>query len=255
MRLKLISCEVIHREMSAAIACSPHQVDAEFLPKGLHSLGGRAMQARLQEAADHAGSTPYDAVLFGYALCGNGTAGLASRTVPFVIPRAHDCIALLMGGDERHRIYREDHPGVYYRSPGWLERGQELEQAALEQVRQRTGSGFSLEQLIARYGPENGRFLFGQFQGYERNYEQLTYISTGLEPDASFEARARREAGSRGWRFESVPGDLSLFAKLVSGDWDEANFLIVPPGWRVKATYDGGILEKELSDPAGRAIV
>ena len=245
MRLKLISCEALCREMNAAAARSPHAVEIEFLPKSLHSLGAAAMQARLQEAVDNAGVAPYDAILFGYGLCGNGTAGLTSRTIPLIIPRAHDCIALLMGGRERYRAYCAEHPGVYYRSTGWLEHGQELEPATLERVRERTGSGFSAEELVRRYGCDNGRYLYETLHEYERNYRQLTYIATGLEPDGSFEARARREAAGHGWQFESVRGNLGLFTRLVLGNWDEEEVLIVPPGWRVKASYNGGILEKE----------
>ena len=234
MRLKLISCEVLYREMCAAVARSPHQVDVEFLPKGLHDLGGPAMRARLQEAADRVDATRYEAVLLGYALCGNGVAGLVSRTLPVVIPRAHDCIALLMGGRDRYRSYFESNPGTYFRSTGWLERGEDLDQAAL---------------LIARYGEDNGRYLFEQFNGYQRNYRQLAYIATGLEPDGSFERQAREEAAHHGWQFETIRGDLRLFERLVAGDWDENDFLVVPPGWRVKPTYDGGIIEKEGLGP------
>src|ERR1019366_7196536 len=136
--------------MCAAVARSPHQVDVEFLPKGLHHLGGPAMRARLQEAADRVDPAQYEAVLLGYALCGNGIAGLESRTLPLVIPRAHDCIVLLMGGRHRYRSYFENHPGTFFRSTGWLERGQELDQAAL---------------LIARYGEDNGRYLVEQLNG------------------------------------------------------------------------------------------
>jgi hypothetical protein len=235
VRLKLIACEVLYREMCAAVARSPHQVDIEFLPKGLHDQGGPAMRARLQEAADGANATQYEAVLLGYALCGNGVAGLVSRTLPLVIPRAHDCIALLMGGRERYRSYFENHPGVFFRSTGWLERGQDLDQAA----------PYTLEALIARYGEDNGRYLFEQFNGYQRNYRQLAYIATGLEPDGSFEQRAREEAAHRGWQFETIRGDLRLLERLVAGDWDEADFLVVPPGWHVMATYDDGVIGKE----------
>ncbi len=34
MRLKLIACEILYRELCAAVARSVNQVDIEFLPKG-----------------------------------------------------------------------------------------------------------------------------------------------------------------------------------------------------------------------------
>ncbi len=245
MKLKLISCEVLYREMCAAVARSPHQVDVEFLPKGLHDLGGPAMRQRLQQLVDGVDAAAYEAVLLGYGLCGNGIAGLTARVLPLVVPRAHDCIALLMGGRDRYQHYFESNPGVYYRSTGWLERGENLEQETMQVVRNRTGAGHTLEDLIARYGEDNGRYLFDQLYAYQRSYRQLTYIATRLEPDGSFEQRARDEAARRGWNFDLVAGDLGLFERLVAGNWDEADFLVVPPGWRVTATYDGLVLDKE----------
>jgi len=247
MRLKLISCEVLYREMCAVVARSPNEVDVEFLPKGLHDLGGPPMRKRLQDAIDHVDAEHYEAVLLGYALCGNGTAGLTARQLPLVIPRAHDCIALLMGSRERYQDYFEQNRGVYFSSTGWRERGINLEQDTLRVVRNKTGAGHTLEDLIAHYGEDNGRFLFEELNGYQKTYRQLTYIATGLEPDERFEREAKDEAAGKGWEFERVEGDLCLFERLVSGDWNEHDFLIVPPGWRVTATFDTGILDKEPS--------
>lgn len=245
MRLKLLACEVLYREVCAAVARSPHQVDIQFLSKGLHNQGGTAMRQRLQEVVDRVDADCCDAVLLGYGLCGNGVAGLSGRALPLVVPRAHDCIALLMGGRERYRCYFEENPGVYFRSTGWLERGDELEQAAQQTVRDKTGVGYTLDELISKYGEENGRYLFEQFNGYRRSYGQLTFIATGLEPDRRFEEQARAEAARRGWEFASIPGDLRLFEQLVSGGWPDSDFLVVPPGWRIQASYDGGVMDKE----------
>jgi hypothetical protein len=245
VRLKLISCEVLYREMCAAVARSPHQVDVEFLPKGFHDLGGAAMRQRLQEIADAVNPTQYEAVLFGYALCGNGVDGLTSKALQLVIPRAHDCIGLLMGSRERYRAYFEDNPGVYFSSTGWLERGQDLDQTTMAIVAKKSGAGYTLEELVARYGEENGRYLFEQIGSYKRSYRRLTFIATGLEPDSCFEQQARDEASRRGWRFDKIRGDTRLFEKLVSGEWNAADFLVVPPGWRVKAVYDENVIDKE----------
>ena len=44
-----------------------------------------------------------------------------------------------------------------------------------------------------------------------------------------------------------MEGNLCLFERLVSGDWNEHDFLIVPPGWKVSATFNTGVLDKEPS--------
>jgi hypothetical protein len=241
MRLKLISCEVLYREMCFAIARSPHQVDSEFLPKGLHDLAGAPMCRRLQECVDRVDAKEYDAVLMGYALCGNGLAGLCARAVPVVVPRAHDCIALLMGSRHTYQKYFDAHPGVYFRSTGWLERG-----AGIEQVFSgKNGVGHTLEELISRYGEDNGQYLWEEMTKYKRTYNKLTYIETGLEPDSRFEESARDEAGKKGWEFEKMAGSLTLFEQLVSGSWPEKDFLVVKPGWRVMPEYNQSVIRAE----------
>lgn len=238
MRLKLISCEVIFREMCDAVARSPHQVDVEFLPKGLHDLGAADMRESLQSAVARTDGVRYDAVLMGYGLCGNGLSGLRAIVTPLVVPRAHDCIALLFGSRHRYREYFEQNPGVFFRSTGWLERGQSLAQLA----QLRMGIGTTLEELIAKYGEDNGRYLYDELYSYEAAYRQLTYIETGLEPDQSFERQARAEAAHKGWAFGKVRGDLNLFQRLVSGDWNAEDFLIVEPGCEIVARYDAGVI-------------
>jgi hypothetical protein len=240
MRFQLISCEVLYREMCDAVAHSPHQVDVRFLSKGLHDLGGRPMRGELQEQIDSISADSYDAVLLGYALCGNGLHGLEARTIPVVAPRAHDCIALILGGRERYQHYYETNPGTYFRSTGWLERGKAVQQLAM---------GRTLDQLIDRYGDDNGRYLFEELTRYQQNYRQLTYIESGLEAGPHFEEQAKQEAQDRGWRFAKVQGNLQLLRQLVNGDWPETDFLVTPPGCRIVASYDEHIIRMEGTPP------
>ncbi len=240
MRYLLIGCEVLLRELADAIARSPHTIDVDFLSKGLHDLGGVRMREALQTAVDHAEPARHDAVLLGYALCGNGLQGLEARRVTLVAPRAHDCIALLMGDRRRYDTYFRTHNGVYFRSTGWLERGRDIEQLA-----HAAGTDFTLADLIAKYGEDNGRYLYQEFTRYQTHYRQLTFIETGLESDDRFEQEARAEAVEKNWAFEKISGDLTLFRRLVGGDWDPTDFLVVEPGERIVASYDEGVIKAE----------
>ena len=238
MRFKLISCEVLFREMCDACAHSPHQVDVEFLPKGLHDLGGKAMSIRLQEVVDRTPKGVCDAILLGYGLCGNGLDGLTARQTPLVLPRAHDCIALLMGSRDRYQQYFDANPGTFYRSTGWLERGKGLQQLTHHTI----GLEESLDALIRKYGDDNGRYLYGEMTRYRARYEKLTFIETGLETDGRFVAEAAAEAKEKGWAFERLPGDLAWLRNLVDGEWSEAEFVVAKPGQKITASHDGGIV-------------
>ncbi len=239
MRLKLISCEVLFREMCAACAHSPHQVDVEFLPKGLHDLGGKPMAAKIQEIVDRTPEGVYDAILLGYGLCGNGLNGLTARHTQLILPRAHDCIAILMGGRDRYEAYFADNPGTFYRSTGWLERGKGLQQL----THQTAGLEDSLDTLVAKYGEENGRYLYQEMTRYHAQYRKLTFIETGLEAHGKFVDEAAAEAVEKGWSFERYTGDLGWLQRLVEGQWSASEFVIASPGERFAASFDSEILK------------
>ncbi len=244
MLLKAIICEVLTREIERLIPACPHKLDVEILTMGLHDLGV-SMRPHVQERIDAVDDSGYDAILLGYALCGRGCEALRAGKTQLVIPRAHDCIGLLMGSRHRFLEYFENHPGVYYRSPGWIEfqkPGQRLEQAALSK-RNTLGERRSLDELIAQYGEDNGRFLFEEFASYRRKYSGLTYISTGVADEEALVDKARAEADHEGWAFEEVSGSLDLLKRLIEGQWDTEDYLVVPPGSTVTATLGDGIFE------------
>jgi hypothetical protein len=166
-----------------------------------------------------------------------------------VIPRAHDCITVFLGSACRYKDYFENHPGVYFETTGWIERGGadgELSQLALGK---KLGFLQTYEEMVVRYGEDNARYLQEQLGDLTRHYRQFTFIEMGVEPDTSFEERARQDATKRGWAFEKIQGDLGLLRRLLNGEWEEKEFLIVPPGFRIVAKYDEGVISAEPVDP------
>jgi hypothetical protein len=252
MRYKVIACEVFYREICFAAARSPHTIDLEFLPKGLHDIGAEGMSSRLQAVIDRVEQGRYDAIILGYALCNNGTAGLKAGHTKIVIPRAHDCITLFFGSSERYLDYFNDHPGVYYQTTGWIERGEAEGEYRQLSIAHKAGMDRTYEEFVEKYGEENARFLYEQLGQFARNYGQVTFIEMGIERDASFEIRARESAERRGWTFEKVTGDMSMIQRLLDGNWDEKEFLLLSSGESIAPSYDDSVIKSLKPDAEPR---
>lgn len=247
MRLKLISCEIFYREMCAAVARSIHQIDVTFLPKGLHDIGQEKMLPRLQEAVDQVDVSRYEAILLGYGLCNLGIVGLAARSIPLVIPRAHDCITLFFGSRKRYQKYFDAHPGTYFETTGWLERGEETGELRQLSIQRQIGMDLSFEEMVAKYGEDNAAYLYKMLCDPTRNYSRIAFIEMGIEPDERFEKMAAAKALEQGLAFEKALGDMSLIQRLVDGDWREVDFLVLRPGQRVAVRHDHSIIRAEAA--------
>ncbi len=215
------------------------------MPKGLHDIGKEGMSARLKEAVSAVDQSRYEAILLGYALCSNGLLGLAAQKIPLVVPRAHDCITLFLGGKERYFDYFMKNPGVYFKTSGWIERGASLAQLPQDSIPSQAGMTRTFEELVAKYGEDNARFLYDQLCNMTRNYSKIAFIEMGVEPDQRFEQQARRDAAELGWAFEKLHGDMSLIQDLLDGRWDEERFLQIPPGHCIAPSYDERIIKTE----------
>lgn len=246
MHYKLIACEIFFREFCATVARSSNKIDLEFLPKGLHDIGQEKMSAQLKQAIERVDESQYDAILLGYGLCNNGIVGLKANTIPLVVPRAHDCITLFLGNKDRYDDYFHSHVGTYYITSGWIERGNSFDGALSPQsIQSVQGLQQSYEALVEKYGEENAQYLYGQLYDLTKHYKQMTYIEMGVEPDNRFEEKTQSEAKKRNWIYEKIQGNLSLFQRLLDGDWDDRDFLVVPPGSQISADYSDDIIKTE----------
>lgn len=246
---KVIACEIAFREICHCAARCPHLLDLEFLTQGLHDYPQRGVGS-VQERLDAVPEGRYEAILLGYALCGNLISGLVARHTPLIIPRAHDCITFFLGSKERYARMTADRPGTYFYTSGWLEclrrRGEKAEPGDPLYLPTRAGmTGSAREQYekwVAKYGEEKAQYLLSQIDRWTAHYETGALIEFDFARPLRCDLRVQQICEGRGWQFEEVPGDLGLLQRWVDGEWLESEFLIVPPGSKVVPSYDDGVI-------------
>jgi hypothetical protein len=247
MFLKIIACEIAFRELSHAAARSPSLTDFEFLTQGHHdhpALGNQEIQRRIE--AIPAGK--YDAILIGYGLCSSILPGLRATHTPLVIPRAHDCITWFLGSKERYQRCFTARPGTYYYTSGWLEcrtrRGGDsaVGYGGFMPAGASAGWQATYDQWVKKYGEEQAKYLAEVMGQWEANYTHGVLIDFDFTQPLRLREQVERICAEKGWQFEKVHGDLTLLQRWLDGDWSERDFLTVPAGRRVAATFDETII-------------
>lgn len=241
-RLSVIACSSLKPELELLAAEVCPVLRYQYIDMGLHQGSAEAMQGALQAAID--ASTQDDAVVLAYGLCNRGVVGLRARNVPVVLPRAHDCIGLLLGSSARYLTELNGAPGTYFQSAGWLEQASSEEAIRQPDFTYGPNSNVTRERLVERYGEDNADYLLGKFESFTQHYERLAYIAT---PAAPFrEQAAQILATRRQWRFERLQGDLGWLRRLLSGEWNEREFVTLAPGERLALTFDERLMAAEV---------
>ncbi|MEO8409671.1 MAG: DUF1638 domain-containing protein [Propionivibrio sp.] len=252
-RLLVIACEVFHREACAVAAQSPYLVDFEFLPKSLHDIGEGPMSSRLQTTIDAAlaARTPDnqpDAVVLLYGLCNNGIRGLHAP-LPLIVARGHDCITLLLGSRARYDEHFGANAGTFYKSPGWIERDSDPD-ANPASVTSRMGITHDYAKLVEQYGEENAEYLMETMGNWLKNYRRLSFIDTRVGPREEYRETCSAQAAENEWTYEELEGDTTLIERLLTGDWNHPDFLIVQPGQTIAVSNDEGVICAAPQAPA-----
>lgn len=230
MATALLYCAVLEDELEALA----EGVRWVKMPQGLHNDPPK-LRREVQTRIDEIELDPsVDAIVLGYGLCSRGTEGLMARHSLLVLPRAHDCITLLLGSKEAYSHQVATCPGTYWYSPGWnrhhLPPGEERYQTLLAQYRE-------------KFDEDDAEYLMEQEQAWFGTYSRAAYV----HQDQGDVERARAQtcdcAKWLGWGFEELQGNPDLLRALVHGPWDEDRFVVARPGQTFRMTGDARIVE------------
>lgn len=235
--IALLACSVFEREIALCTQGAGHIAETRWFEIGLHERP-EELRGALQAAIDELARSRADieAIVLTYGLCGRATVGLHSRAHTLVLPRAHDCITLFMGGKEAYARQRASQPGCYYYTPGWNRKRRVPGPERIESL---------IAELAPRFDTQEIEFLIEAEREQWAACDMALYVDLGTADADSECAYARRCAEWLGWKFERRRGDPALLRDLIWGPWDEQRFQIVHPGMRLGHAADEDIMRAE----------
>lgn len=233
--MAVIACAVLEDEVRHFARPFPDITHIEFLPQGLHNEPDR-LRREVQGAVERieSGFPEVTGIALAYGLCSRGVEGVRPLRCRVALPRAHDCITLLLGSRERYGDYVARHPGTYWYSPGWnrchVPPGPERHERLFREYAE-------------KYGAEDAQFLMEQEQSWFRKYNRAAYVHLGAgftEADVAF---SKGCADWLGWGFDLQSGDPALVSALLGGEWDDTRFVVIGPGQTFRMTADERVVE------------
>jgi len=232
----LIACDVFQEELTMLGGTSPPWHSIEYLEMGLHDQPNE-LRRQVQAVITRLEADPVvDTIVLAYGLCGNGLLGIeAGGRCPLILPRAHDCISILLGGIEPHSAILKENPGTYFYSPGWVR---------AKRVPGPDREAYVREIYDARYpdDPEMVDDLVEADAGVFAHHNCAAYVD--LTDNQKAEHYCQDCARHLDWQFKRLKGDPSMLQDLISGNWDDARYLNVPPGHSIAMGEGSHLISK-----------
>ncbi|MEM2126292.1 MAG: DUF1638 domain-containing protein [Candidatus Methanosuratincola sp.] len=197
MRLGIVACEALRKELEMITENDPDVTYREYLDFGLHTYPDQ-MRKVITEKVNSLERT-VDAVFLGYGIC--QSLGEISRDlrVPAVRLECDDCIAALLT-PSGYEIERKKCAGTFFVTPFFAEAGlnRMVKELRLDHPK------------FQRY--DKMWFIRRFFDGYSR----ALYVETGVGENERHEKLARAFAEELGLMFEATKGTLSVLREALA---------------------------------------
>lgn len=123
MKIGVIACDMIKRELAPLIADDPDITEVVWLEAALHVYPEKMKTAIVEQIEAIAPSV--DVVFLGYGFCQSLKGVEELVDVPVVMPQFDDCISIMIT-PERYEAEKKVEIGTWFMTPGWAEVGAEM---------------------------------------------------------------------------------------------------------------------------------
>ncbi len=229
--LAIVACRVFESDIRAILEEGGIEAELTFLEGGLHSSPSK-LRVMLQKEIDRISAEGRAGrIALAYGTCGRGIVGLQARSVPILIPRVHDCIALYLGSDRQYREEFEKEPGTFYITWGWYNEGMTPFGAVRKDFTDEDDRlrSQSYDYYRERYGDKNAGAIVSFYNSWQRNYRRTVFIDTGAGDPGVCETYAADLAGEFDWEYRKISGSRRYLEKLFRSHRGDDEILFVPP--------------------------
>lgn len=196
MSTMIISCEMVKNELTAVLEKAGLTLPITWISSEYHNDPNK-LREKLQQEIDAAPAC--EIILLAFGCCGNATVGLRATTANLVIPKAEDCIEILLR--KRNQKF-ERKARTYFLSKGWLESPNNLMNEYVH--------------ALNKYGEYRTKRIFNAML---KEYRYLMLIDTGLSDSSELDAmlsETERIAATVNLEVITEKGDTWLLESLVS---------------------------------------
>jgi Protein of unknown function (DUF1638) len=216
----IIACQVF-QDLLLRFVPADLNGSVSFMDYGLHRTPNKLARA-LQESIDRV-EVP-SLIVLGYGLCGNGLNGIKAGKHTLLVPRADDCIAMLLGSYAAYRKEFDSVPGTYYLSKGWLESG--------------SNPLSEYQEYEKRLGSEKAMWVMDQ---QYQHYKRLVFVAHSQEDLEAYRPKAKEVARfcqRWGMRYEEIIGSDLFIRQLVEVTYlpekTNEDFVLIQPGGELR---------------------
>ena len=211
IQTRIICCRTIGDELAEAEKSTGTAYPVLWIESGLHNVP-RKLHRVLQETVDEAEREGAGRILLAMGFCGNSLENLQTEKAELILPRAEDCISLLLGSFKRRQEIQNE-AGTYFMTKGWIEGERNIMR--------------EYEYTIEKYGEETGREIFDMMFG---NYRRIGILDTGCYDMKPVLAETERMAASLQMKWELFRASNDYLKELLTGPWEADRFVRLQPG-------------------------
>jgi hypothetical protein len=204
----IVACNTIRDELDLAIRATGVTYPVYRIDSKLH-IEPQKLKESIQETIDRI--TNVSTIILAFGFCGYGLVGIKSEKARLILPKAEDCISLLLGSQERRTVLSTE-AARYYLTRGWIESEHNIAD--------------TVDYSIRRFGAQRGLRVV---RSMLKHYRYLTLLDTGGYDIAPYRQKTEELAEQLGLERQIMRGSQRFLEKLLTGPWDE-EFIVADPG-------------------------